>query len=223
MELTERLYRRLLSALPHSAGGGAGEPTYTIGELYQRLIPYRAVRGEAGVLELAEYEHALLRLLSGEGGYLQVDDEEAVREIQRELASVNPILGIYRDYDLASFRLLGPTAAATRRDEPPALPPVPPAPPDGAAQPRMTDAKPAQYEAAVAPAPRAPSKVAPPVRPPAAPRLCQRCERTLPAVADLRFCPYCGRAQAPGECPACGAALDGGWSFCIRCGAGRAE
>ena len=37
-------------------------------------------------------------LLSGEGGHLVVRDPQALEEIRRELASTNPILGIYRDY-----------------------------------------------------------------------------------------------------------------------------
>ncbi|HET8655813.1 MAG TPA: hypothetical protein VFL93_09895, partial [Longimicrobiaceae bacterium] len=98
MDLVDRLHDRLRAAAPAPTG-------FTIGELYQRLIPYRSVRGELGVWELAEYEHALLRLLSGERDYLELEDPSARAEIARELASPNPILGVYRDYPAARVRL----------------------------------------------------------------------------------------------------------------------
>jgi len=95
-DLVERLYRRLVEAV--SAWPPADTGALTIADLYQHLIPYRAVRGELGVLELAEYEDALLRLLVGEGGFVHVLDEDVQREIAQELGARNPILGIYRDY-----------------------------------------------------------------------------------------------------------------------------
>jgi hypothetical protein len=95
-DLVERLYRRLVEAV--STWPPADTGALTIADLYQHLIPYRAVRGELGVLELAEYENALLRLLVGEGGFVHVLDDDVQREIAQELGARNPILGIYRDY-----------------------------------------------------------------------------------------------------------------------------
>lgn len=96
MELVERLYHRLVQAASEWPPEDAA--ALTIADLYQHLIPYRGVRGDLGVLELAQYEHALLRLLAGEGGFLRVRDEEVRRELSSELDAPNPILGIYRDY-----------------------------------------------------------------------------------------------------------------------------
>jgi RNA polymerase subunit RPABC4/transcription elongation factor Spt4 len=116
MDLLDRLHRRLLK----SATGSQGPDTrrITIADLYQRLIPYRAVRGEVGVMELAEYEHALLRLLSGERRYVEVGDPTAILEIQRELASLNPILGIYRDYPNVEVRIAAEAGVAAVTDSP---------------------------------------------------------------------------------------------------------
>ena len=95
-DLVERLYRRLLDALSENVA--VSPSALTIADLYQHLIPYRSVRVDLGVLELAQYEHALLRLLSGEGALLRVLDDDARRELAAELKASNPILGVYRDY-----------------------------------------------------------------------------------------------------------------------------
>lgn len=102
MDILDRLHHALRGALQRAAPP-ARPPT--IADVYQHLVPYRAMRGELGVWELAEYEHALLRLLSGEGGHVAVLAPQAVEEFRRELASPNPILGIYRDYPGAEVRL----------------------------------------------------------------------------------------------------------------------
>src|SRR5690606_23503371 len=105
MDLLDKLYDRLVSAV-EAAGPGAFPHGITVADVYQRLIPYRSVRGQIGVVELAEYEHALLRLLAGERQYVDVADPTVKLEIQRELSSLNPILGIYRDYSTAKLKLV---------------------------------------------------------------------------------------------------------------------
>jgi hypothetical protein len=198
MDLLDRLHLRLRTALSSDSGSGSGP--LTIGDLYQRLIPYRAMRFELGVMELAEYEHALLRLLAGERAYLEVGEAEALREVRRELASPNPILGIYRDFAgspvrIAEGRLPPPGAATVPASPPPAMPAAPSA------------------------APQAPPQSAPAA--PATSRPCAACGRGLPDGEDVRFCPYCGRTCRSRSCPGCGTPLEGGWRFCIRCGAAR--
>ncbi|MBA2671397.1 MAG: hypothetical protein H0U67_13580, partial [Gemmatimonadetes bacterium] len=96
MDVLDRLFARLQKALA-TRSGEADDPL-TVADLYQRLIPYRSVRSELGLLELAPYEHALLRLLAGERGLLTIPEPGVVEEIRRELAEPNPILGVYRDY-----------------------------------------------------------------------------------------------------------------------------
>lgn len=122
-DLVGRLSRRLHEEL---AERGIDGPL-TIADLYQQLIPYRGVRGDLGVLELAEYEFALLRLLAGEAEDLRLADEGVRAELAAELASPNPILGIYRDYASARVEILGAPVrsladaqeAKTERPDPP--------------------------------------------------------------------------------------------------------
>ena len=63
----DRLYRRIADVLLREPSTAV-----TVGDIYQHLVPYRTVRAELGFGELAEYEHALLRLLSGERDFLVV-------------------------------------------------------------------------------------------------------------------------------------------------------
>ncbi|MBW3572406.1 MAG: hypothetical protein KY467_14990, partial [Gemmatimonadetes bacterium] len=92
MDALDRLYRRVSLALARDPGRAL-----TVGDLYQEVVPYRLIRAELGFAELAEYEHALLRLLAGEREYLETERPEVAEEFRRELQAPNPILGIYRD------------------------------------------------------------------------------------------------------------------------------
>jgi predicted RNA-binding Zn-ribbon protein involved in translation (DUF1610 family) len=196
MDIVDRLYHQLARAVER-AGPGAPDAMPTIGDIYQHLIPYRGIRGELGIWELAEYEHGLLRLLAGERGHLTVEAPEVREELARELASPNPILGIYRDYAAVPVRIAPARPAPSPQEPPP--PTAPPAPP----------------------APEPP----PPVEPAPEPRLaapsCNACGSALPDAPGLRFCPKCGQDQLEVRCQACAARLEPEWNFCIRCGRPR--
>ena len=215
MDLLDRLHERLLAAI--ASGHDASVRDFTIADLYQRLVPYRAVRGQVGVIELAEYEHALLRLLSGERNYLEVADSDVRLEIQRELASLNPILGIYRDYSTATLRVNPANGAAMseRQEEP-----------DEVTSPRADASAPGEQvmtAGSTIPSPGGfDSLTAVPKRSSGPRSECEDCGRSLPMTAAVRFCPYCGSEQAPEPCAHCGAAMEREWSFCIQCGTRRA-
>lgn len=78
---------------------------FTVAEIYQNLVPYRTHRDELGVEMNADYEHALLRLLAGEGDFLSIESRTARKEIREELDSPNPNTGLYRDFAAADVRL----------------------------------------------------------------------------------------------------------------------
>lgn len=241
-DLAARLHRRLVEA---AAARPAEAGALTVGEVYHELIPYRGVRGELGVFELAAYEHALLRLLAGEAGPVRVLDAAARAEFAAELGSPNPILGIYRDYaslevtvgadggrDLTdpmveARRTPLPTPGDVTQEGPPpppaAAPPAQAPPPGGASAPRphLPDHRPA----APADATRVASpRVSPPSPAPdraGAPGDCLDCGASLPDVEGLRFCPHCGGDQSRAPCDRCSTPLRADWKFCIRCGARR--
>lgn len=93
LALYEQLARALLTTRPDPFGAPV-----TVAEIYQELAPYRAVRGEGGFAMNADYEHALLRLLSGEDGLVRLEPASAREVILKELKSPNPNVTIYRAY-----------------------------------------------------------------------------------------------------------------------------
>lgn len=115
----ERLYTRLATALQGQRSRPFESPV-TVAEIYQELVPYRVLRGEAGFAMNADYEHALLRLLSGEGDWARLEPTSARDVILRELKSSNPNVTIYREYAGCDVWVRPPaqgTAAADDVDE----------------------------------------------------------------------------------------------------------
>jgi len=52
-----------------------------------------------------DYEDALLRLLAGEGGFLILESEPALRDLRTELETSNPNTGLYREFAAIDVRL----------------------------------------------------------------------------------------------------------------------
>jgi hypothetical protein len=108
--MLDRLYTRLTAALSERPDP-FGAPI-TVAELYQELVPYRAVRGDVGFAMNADYEHTLLRLLSGEGEFARLEPTGARDEILRELRSPNPNVSVYREYAACEVWITPPPEAA---------------------------------------------------------------------------------------------------------------
>lgn len=103
-EVLRRFHLALLREIRGSNPEYLNSP-FTVAEIYQNLVPYRTHRDELGVEMNADYEHALLRLLAGEGDYLTIESRSARQEIREELDSPNPNTGLYRDFAAADVRL----------------------------------------------------------------------------------------------------------------------
>jgi hypothetical protein len=95
--LVERVHDCLAQAL-HRTRPGSGDSPVTVAEIYQDLVPYRSIRSTIGFQMNADYEHTLLRLLSGEGGYARLEPSEARDELRSELESPNPNVGLFRKF-----------------------------------------------------------------------------------------------------------------------------
>ena len=104
LDTVARFHRALVEEILRSCPSYLSEP-FTVAEIYQNLVPYRTHRDRIGVEMNGDYEDALRRLLAGEGGYLVLESEHAVREIRDELGSSNPNTGLYRAYAAADVRL----------------------------------------------------------------------------------------------------------------------
>lgn len=103
-EVLSRFHRALVREIQARNPEHISSP-FTVAEIYQNLVPYRTHRDEIGVEMNADYEHALLRLLAGEGDFLSIESRTARQEIREELDSPNPNTGLYRDFAAADVRL----------------------------------------------------------------------------------------------------------------------
>lgn len=102
------------------------EAPFTVAEIYQSLVPYRTHRDRIGVELNGDYEEALLALLAGDAGYLDLESQAARERIRRELASPNPNTGVYREFAAVTVRLNRDRLAALPETEerPPATSPA---------------------------------------------------------------------------------------------------
>jgi hypothetical protein len=157
----------------------------------------------------------LLRLCSGEGGFVRTEPEEARAEFARELRSPNPDLSVLHRFEnvLVSLRT-APLARALGPEPDPHLPYAPPAPPAiaGIAEPAL-DLPPAASmdEPEAFDDAESAEVVSDEAR-------CLYCGGALPMDRPARFCPHCGQRQAPPECPRCHSEVEAGWRHCVNCG-----
>lgn len=190
---------------------------FTVAEIYQDLVPYPTHRDRIGVDMNGDYEDALIRLLAGEGGYLVLESEHALRELRSELQSKNPNTGVYREYAAVDVRLnpevvngaasggsdgeaAAPSAAGQKEAKggfPHRSPDASPTPPDEPAGSTVASATEGDGDT------------------------CRWCRAPLPARDNLNFCPYCGTDVHAVPCAGCGEELEPEWRFCISCGTER--
>jgi hypothetical protein len=234
-QIVDRLHEALVEEIRSRRPQYLSEP-FTVAEIYQDLVPYRSHRDQIGASMNGDYEHALLRLLAGWGGYVTLESEPARRRLAEELETSNPNTGIFREYAALDVRLnpaLIPPQRAGAGDVAAAEPDR--IPPEG-------------LDAEAEAAPEAPARPSPPSRPhgdllaadavggggtaasmparstPSASRAaeaqesCRWCREALPRKASLRFCPFCGMDVNLVPCQSCGEELEPSWRFCIACG-----
>jgi len=236
MDELDRLYRLLVDAIRAQQPELLARP-FEVADIYQSIMPYRLHRRALGMETNSDYEMTLLRLLSGERGYV-IGDEEMQDALRRELATPNPDPGAFRPFAQSHVALAadalrrleqGNFSAASGRGMP-----TPAATPTVA--PRVAAAAAAPFPPMPSAAPVAPPPMRSPVTNPslqqtmsAPPRSttaealggrCRYCSGALPAGRRLTFCPHCGQNLTVQHCPACNTELEVGWKFCTTCGRG---
>jgi hypothetical protein len=215
MDELDRLFGLLVDALARETRVAVPFPA---ADIYERLVPYRSNRSRLNVATHQDYEMAVLRLLAGERGYLQLEPDTVRDAMQREIATINPDPAYFRSFPDAQVMVNGRAAErmlqAERAYAPPSEEyddendlvdttgenpiPAPPVPTPFVHPARFRIARPAdgpgEYQ-------------------------CEYCGGVLPANRDVRFCPHCGQPQEGDlKCPACGSAVDVGWAYCLSCG-----
>ncbi|HYD51699.1 MAG TPA: zinc ribbon domain-containing protein [Gemmatimonadaceae bacterium] len=247
MDQLDRLYRTLVQTIRTSFPQYLTQP-FEVAELYQTILPYRHHRRTLGFETNQDYEVALLELLSGERGYLLVD--ERMRDaLRREIATPNPDPAVFRQFagsqvSLAHEPLRHVEAeieaeAGTSADRATGAMPVESASPRTSAGDTLatTSGMPRASAGVAAPRPSAGVGVARPGTPRSTSTVegtmgasgeravvaaqnedCRFCGGRLPAGRHLTYCPHCGQNLTVQHCLACGTELELGWKFCISCG-----
>ena len=196
------------------AAGATARPI-AVKEILDTLAPYRQVRAHAIVDTNDDYLLLVMRLLAGEGGY--VEAEPAVRTAcAAELTSPNPDLFVVRTHAHATARLTGAQPSTLATTAPASAPATAPAPVPAPLEPPPPAAPPAP-----APIPEPAPTVDTPEQttaPSDAGPSCVACAHPLPADREIRFCPWCGVDQTIKRCPGCGSEVETSWRFCVTCG-----
>ncbi|HYT76456.1 MAG TPA: hypothetical protein VEL79_16990, partial [Vicinamibacterales bacterium] len=87
MDELDRLFGLLVAALARETRVAV---PFAAAEIYERLVPYRSNRSHLNVATHQDYEMAVLRLLAGERGYVQLEPDSVREAMQREIATINP-------------------------------------------------------------------------------------------------------------------------------------
>jgi len=208
----ERFHGTLVEEIVHRHPEYLNTP-FTIAEIYQNLVPYRTHRDRIGIEMNGDYEHALLRLLAGEGGYLVIDSEPALRALRDEMKASNPNTGIFREFAAVDVRLNparlspdGPTVGSR------------PAAAEGRAEDLATGESPQDARPVEAPAPVGGAVASEVSQGGDGPSSCRWCRAELPRRDRMNYCPFCGMDVNVVPCPSCGEELEPDWRFCVSCG-----
>ncbi len=228
----DRLFRRLADGLIAIDPARLHRPL-TVTELVRSIVPYRTSRTALGLDSSEDYDLLILRLLSGEGSYVEVRPVEVAARAAAELGGANPDPALLRQFGgvevtLATARLAqapgpGPEAAwappeADSEQTPETL--------DGDTD---SDEDPGVIETGRVPwvveAIAGPRGVIP-LNTGAVPdegTRCGYCGGLLPGGRQVNFCPHCGQSQTFIRCGECGNEVEFGWKHCVACGANVGE
>jgi hypothetical protein len=195
----ERFFRQVVRNLSAVDPARLRQPI-PIGELHDRIVPYRSNRRPLELDSSDDYELVLMRFCAGEGGFARTEPAEVRVEFEIEVASSFPDLGLLRRHENAMV-CLEPNSLARALDP----------------RPDLSFAPPDQRAALVE---QLPSRIEPhrePTQQPAR-RQCTNCGGELPGERTVNFCPHCGQSQALTHCPVCQGEVKAAWRHCVTCG-----
>ena len=221
-ELT-RFARRLVEQLTASKEGV--NRAVPIGQIREKILPYRTHRRALMLESVEDYETVLLRLVAGERGFVRTQPPGAAKRCQDELAGANPDLGVLDELadstiqitSLAAAQIVGDGDEGTPEEakEPAAVRPQG----DKVQYRRTAELAVTPSEAKTPVSPAAPTPSAAPRPQGDAQAECRHCHHVMPAGRTVVFCPWCGGRLIPFTCARCQTELDSEWRHCITCGA----
>src|SRR5207249_2936105 len=152
--------------------------------LFERLVRVLA--------EDAPGRLAVLRLLSGERGYVSLDPGEVQEALRRETAEVNPDPGLFRQFPDAILSLNRLAAERFLRGDRAYAPPHAPLP-DAPELVRPEEETEAEADGEAAGVTRQSGSAFELAEQSESPRQCPYCGETLPGGRKVNFCPQCGQ------------------------------
>jgi hypothetical protein len=204
MDDLDRLFQRLVHNIRNGHAEYLSVP-FTVQELYDTLVPYRHYRRDLGIETNQDYEAAVMRLLSGENGYVRADQSMQDR-LKEELGSQHPDLGVFRDY--AETRISLVPAAVQKIGVS-----IPAQNAGGYSVGTLTTGATGGNGSTDTTSFSVPS-----ISTMERSEGCRFCGGTLPEGRPVIYCPHCGQNLAAKHCAGCGAELDPVWKFCVNCG-----
>lgn len=225
------LFRRLVDGLIALDPARLHQPI-RVAELLRSVVPYRTSRAALGLDSVEDYDLLVLRLLSGEGGFVTVRPEEVGVRAGTELRGPNPDPALLREFggaevSLATDRLAqalgpGPAAAWAPPETTEGAPSGPEVDPfdeqlEGESDPGVIETGRVPWTVDAA------SRGVIPLNTSAVPdegSRCGYCGGLLPTGRQVNFCPHCGQSQTFIRCAECGNEVEFGWKHCVACGAG---
>lgn len=209
MDDVQRLFRVLVSEV-------AGDPSrlngsLEVAEIYQAIVPYRTHRTQLQIDSIEDYEMAMLRLLAGEGGLVELDPVEAQETLRAEAETVHPDTGLFREFAGARVRLDGRAVASVLGEN------LRYAPPDEELERTEQTERMEETEGTVGGAWGSVPTFEPVDAPMGGPN-CPDCHHELPTHRNVVFCPYCARQLVTAKCRQCGEDVEPGWQYCVTCG-----
>jgi hypothetical protein len=204
MDDLDRLFQRLVHNIRNGHAEYLSVP-FTVQELYDTLVPYRHYRRDLGIETNQDYEAAVMRLLSGENGYVRADQSMQDR-LKAELGSQHPDLGAFRDY--AETRISLVPAAVQKIGVS-----IPAQNAGGYSVGTLTTGATGGNGSTDSTSFSVPS-----ISTMERSEGCRFCGGTLPQGRPVIYCPHCGQNLAAKHCAGCGAELDPVWKFCVNCG-----
>jgi hypothetical protein len=226
----DRIFRRLVDGLIAIDPARLHQPL-RVAELVRSIVPYRTSRTPLGLDSVEDYDLLILRLLSGEGGFVTVRPEEVAKRTQAELQGSNPDPAILREFGGAEVTLATERLAQALGPGPEANWAPPEEPGSEQTLETIEDGQDTDVDPGVLETGRVPWTVDAiiasrggviPLNTGAVPdegTRCGYCGGLLPAGRQINFCPHCGQSQTFIRCGECGNEVEFGWMHCIACGA----
>jgi hypothetical protein len=103
-EVLQRFHSVLAQELDSRRGWNRGS-SLTVSDIYFDLVPFQSLRKKLGVDSVFDYERALLQLLAGQGGFLEMEYIGDRHKLQRQLESGRPDPDLFRELLPAGVRL----------------------------------------------------------------------------------------------------------------------